>query len=111
MKPIEAETCVDAWIKACEFLLGQNADNWRAYNVILEIADPLSLPLADRAAFEILDRFLTQHGGPSIITVVNTIFPAQLYIKHGPDGIYERYMSEVLPHVAKHPDCSWGTYF
>jgi hypothetical protein len=73
MKAIEAQTCVGAWMQACEFLLGQNEDHWRAYNVILEIADPLSLPPPDRAAFEILDRFLTQHGGLSVNTVVNTI--------------------------------------
>jgi hypothetical protein len=111
MKAIEAETCVDAWMQACEFLLGQNYDDWRAYSVVLEIANPLSLPPGDRAAYDLLNRFLTQHDGLPVSTVVNTIFPAQLYMRHGPTGIYERYMSEIYPQIMKHPDCSWGTYF
>jgi hypothetical protein len=110
MKAIESETCVDAWMRACEFLLDQNQDDWRAYNVILEVSNPLSLPTHDRAAFDLLNRFLTRHGLP-INTVVNTIFPAQLYMRHGATGIYERYMSEIYPAIRKHPDCSWGTYF
>jgi hypothetical protein len=71
----------------------------------------LSLPPRDRAVFDLLNRFLTQHGGLPVNTVVNTIFPAQLYMRHGSAGIYERYMSEVYPEIRKHPDCSWGTYF
>ena len=111
MKAIEAETCVDAWMQVCEFLLGHNTDDWRAYNVILEVSNPLSLPPHDRAAFDLLNRFLTQQGGLPVNTVVNTIFPAQLYMRHGANGIYERYMSEIYPEIKKHPDCSWGTYF
>lgn len=110
MKAIEAATCVDAWLQACRHLLTQEADDWRAYNVILEIADPLALPPRDRAAFAVLDHFLSSRGGMPVNTVVNTIFPAQLYQKHGANGVYERYMSEVYPQVKKHPDCSWGTY-
>ncbi len=110
MKAIEAGTCIDAWVQACQYLLAQEGDNWRAYNVILEIADPLALPPTDHAAFEILDRFLTEHGGLPVNTVVNTIFPAQLYQRHGATGVYERYMSEIYPEIVKHPDCSWGTY-
>ena len=110
MKPIEAKTCVDAWIQASEYLLEQKDDAWRAYNIILEIADPLSLPPPDRVTFDILDSFLRTRGGLPINTVVNTIFPAQLYVRHGAAGVYERYISEVYPQVKKHPDCSWGTY-
>lgn len=110
MKAIEAGTCVDAWLQACEHLLAQEADSWRDYNLILEIADPLALPAPDRLAFTLLDRFLASHGGLPVNTVVNTIFPAQLYQKHGASGVYERYMSEIHPQVEKHPDCSWGTY-
>src|SRR5262245_60363839 len=104
MKAIEAGTCVDAWLQACQYLLAHEADDWRAYNVVLEITDPLALPPPDRTAFGILDRFLIEHGGLPVNTVVNTIFPAQLYQKHGAIGVYERYMSEVYPEVEKHPD-------
>ncbi len=110
MKPIEAATCVDGWLQACNYLLEQEHDNWRAYNVILEIADPIALPPEDRKVFTILDRFLTDSGGSPINTVVNTIFPAQLYMRHGAEGVYERYVSEIYPQVKNHPDCRWGTY-
>jgi hypothetical protein len=93
MKAIEASTCVDAWLKGCDHLLEHKDDAWRAYNVILEIADPLSLPANERDVVAILDRFLVQHGGLPFNTVVNTIFPAQLYQRHGAAGVYDRYLS------------------
>ena len=110
MKLIPAETCVDAWLKACDHLLTKTDDNWRDYNVILDISAPLQMPPNDHAVVRTLDRFLAKHGGLPFNTVVNTIFPAQLYAQHGATGIYERYMSEIYPQVKKHPDCSWGTY-
>jgi hypothetical protein len=110
MKPIEAETCVDAWLQACDYLLTQEADDWRAYNIILEIANPLALPPEDYAVVMVIDRFLAERGGLPINTVVNTIFPAQLYLRHGAARLHERYMTEIYPQVKQHPDWQWGTY-
>jgi hypothetical protein len=110
LKPIYGETCVDAWLQACDHLLTKADDHWRDYNVILEIADPPNMPPNDHAAVRELDRFLVEHGGLPFNTVVNTIFPAQLYQRYGAPGVYERYMLDVYPQVKKHPDCSWGTY-
>lgn len=110
MKSIESKTCVDAWLMGCDHLLTQEQDHWRDYNLVLEVADPISLPADDKKVVDVLDRFLTDHGGLPINTVVNTIFPAQLYVRHGAPGVYERYVSEVYPQVKDHPDCSWGTY-
>lgn len=110
MKAIEAVTCVDAWLQACDHLLTQQVDDWRAYNVVLEMAEPILLPAGDRMVVELLNRFLTDKGGLPFNTVVNTIFPAQLYVQHGAAGIYDRYISEVYPKIKRHPDCSWGTY-
>ena len=89
MKTFEADTCVDAWLSASEFLLEQ--PEWRAYTIVLEIADPLALPPRDRAVHDVVDGFLRRKRGLPISTVVNTIFPAQLYERHGPDGVYEQY--------------------
>jgi hypothetical protein len=110
MKPIYAETCVDAWLQGCEHLLTQKQDAWRDYNLVSEIANPLSLPPNDRAVVNLLSRFLIERNGLPFSTVVNTIFPAQLYQRHGTAGVYDRYVSDVLPQVPKHPDCAWGTY-
>lgn len=110
MKPIYAETCVDAWLQGCEHLLAQEHDAWRDYNLVSEIKNPLALPPSDRAVVDILAEFLLSHQGLPFSTVVNTIFPAQLYARHGAAGVYDRYVSDVLPKILKHPDCSWGTY-
>ena len=110
MKPIEAETCVDAWLQACDYLLAQEADDWRAYNIVLQIANPLALPRQDHAVVAVLDGFLAERGGLPINTVVNTIFPAQLYLRHGAIRLQERYMTEIYPQVKHHPDWQWGTY-
>jgi len=110
MKPIEGSTCVDAWLAACDHLLTKENDAWRDYNVILEIAEPLSLSAAEKQVFLKLDKFLVDNKGLPFNSVVNTIFPAQLYARHGATGVYERYLTEVYPEIKKHPDCSWGTY-
>ncbi len=110
MKPIEAATCVDAWLQACDYLLTREHDDWRAYNIVLEIADPMALPPGDRSVVAVLDKFLIDRGGLPINTVVNTIFPAQLYVRHGAARLYERYLTQIYPQVKQHPDWQWGTY-
>jgi hypothetical protein len=108
MKPIEADTCVDAWLQACTFLL--DAQDWRAYTVVIEIADPLAMPVRDRAVHDLVDGFLRRKGGLPINTVVNTIFPAQLYERYGREGVFERYPA-LYPTIQCHDDArSWGTY-
>lgn len=110
MKPIEGETCVDVWLEACDYLLLQLADDWRAYNVVLEVARPISLPAGDRAVVDLLDRFLATRGGLPINTVINTIFPALTYQRHGATGLSERYLNDIYPTLKRHPEWRWGTY-
>jgi hypothetical protein len=108
MKAIEAETCVDAWLQASAFLL--QVPDWRAYTIVIEIADPLALPPRDRTVHDLVDGFLRGKGGLPINTVANTIFPAQLYERHGSAGIYERYPA-LYPTIQCHDDArNWGTY-
>ena len=108
MKAIEATTCVDAWLRASTFLLDQ--PDWRAYNVVLEIADPLALPPGDRAVYNLVDGFLRERGQLPISTVVNTIFPAQLYQSHGSRGVYEEYPARYPDIQCHHSARKWGTY-
>jgi hypothetical protein len=110
MKPIEAQTCVDAWLQACDHLLLCDQEDWRAYTMILEIAKPVALPESDRNVVTLVDRFFASRGGLPINSVVNTIFPALLYQRHGAVGLAERYLSEIYPTVRRHPDWQWGTY-
>jgi hypothetical protein len=109
MKAIEATTCVDAWLRACEYLLSRG-DGWRAYNVLLEITRPIALPEGDRAVVTLVDKFLVSRGGLPVNSVVNTIFPAALYQRHGAAGLAERYLTQIYPSVKRHPDWQWGTY-
>ena len=110
MKAIEATTCVDAWLQACDYLLSRTKDDRRAYNVVLEIAQPLALPSGERAVVALVDRFLASRGAQPINSVVNTIFPASLYQRHGAAGLAERYMAKVYPSLKRHRDWKWGTY-
>jgi hypothetical protein len=108
MKAIEAQTCVEVWLQASEHLVATS--DWRDYTVILEVADPIALPEGDRRVVMHVDRFLAGHGGMPINSVVNTIFPASLYRRHGASGLGDRYIKEIYPAVKCHPDWQWGTY-
>ena len=108
MKAIEADTCVDAWLQACAYLLSE--PKWLAYTIVLEIANPLALPPRDRAIYDLVDGFLRDKGVMPLNTVVNTIFPAQLYERHGAKGVYEMYPA-LHPKIQCHDDArNWGTY-
>lgn len=70
----------------------------------------MALRPEEKQIVETLNGFLTDHGGMPFNTVVNTIFPAQLYARHGAVGVYDKYLTEIYPKIKQHPDCSWGTY-
>jgi hypothetical protein len=108
MIPISAQTCTKAWLKAAKHLHEQ--DNWRDYNVILEIANPMSLPAEDKKVHDLIDNFLAEKANKRLSTVINTIFPATLYRRYGSEGVFEQY-PKLWPTIEKHPDIKWGTYF
>jgi len=105
---IRAKSCTDAWLQAACHLYGQ--DDLRDYNLVLEISDPMSLVAHERQVFGELNQFLVSHGKHPVSTVINTIFPASLYRKHGAQQLFDRYI-EVTPSLSEHEDTKWGTYF
>lgn len=108
MKAIEASNCIDGWLKASQYLIERPGR--RAYSVVIEVENPLSLPPEDRVVYDIVDDFLRSKDGMPLSTVVNTVFPAQLYKKHGAPGVYERYPA-LFPTIQCHADArNWGTY-
>jgi hypothetical protein len=108
MKPITAETCTKAWLQATQHL--QRFDDWRDYTVILEITAPMQLPDEDKKVYEIVDSFLADKASIRISTVINTIFPATLFARHGADGVFKEY-PRLWPKIKKHVRCQqWGTY-
>ncbi len=108
MKLINAQTCTKAWLAAAKHLRVQ--DNWRDYNVIIEIAEPMSLPPEDKEVHDLVDNFLAEKADKRLSTIVNTIFPATLYSRHGRAGVFEEY-PKMWPTLKEHPDIHWGTYF
>jgi hypothetical protein len=106
---IRADSCVSAWLQAVRHLETQNER--RDYNLVLEIRQPMTLKAGEHQVKSELDRFLKANDKHSISTVINTIFPASLYAKHGKVGMFKLYKDEVYPRLSHHPHTKWGTYF
>jgi len=74
--PIQAKTCVEAWIEAATLLTGM--PDRCAYNLILDIDCPLQLSDPEKRVVQTVDRFLAGHDADPVATVAATIFPAML---------------------------------
>ena len=108
MKPISADTCTKAWLEAAEHLQGQ--DELRDYTLVLDIAEPMRLPAEDKEVYDLVDAFLMEKASVRINTIINTIFPATLFARHGADGVFKEYR-RLWPKIKKHARCQqWGTY-
>ncbi|MDX2181161.1 MAG: hypothetical protein SFV18_16320 [Bryobacteraceae bacterium] len=102
--PISADTCAKAWLGAIS-LLG-DAEHRCAYNVILDIENPISLAFIDKRIVQALDELLVAHDAQPVATVAGTIFPAAHYRQRGLKGVMEDFPKRVYPKVKK----NWGTY-
>jgi hypothetical protein len=108
MKPISEKTCTQAWIAAAAHLLQQ--PECRDYNVILEIAEPMTLTAPEKTIYSAVDTFLRSHKKPGINTIINTIFPAGFYSRNGPTDVIKNYGS-IAAKIRHHPaNNRWGTY-
>lgn len=107
MTPISKDTCTQAWFAGVKHL--EQQDDWCDYTMILEIASPLALAPGDREAQHHLDGFLKAHDRHAVNTVVNTIFPAGLYLRHGGSEVLSRYKG-ISAEIEGHDDVKWGTY-
>lgn len=104
---ISRDGCPEAWLAACEYLKTQ--DDWRAYNLIVEMTEPSILTEEGNGIYQKADGFLRKNDRQSLSTVANTIFPLSYYRKYGVHGVYERY-PDAYPKIKKHPSVRWGTY-
>jgi len=93
--PISARTSTSAWLQAVNLL--ETMKGRCAYNVILDIEDPIGLPPADKSVAEALDRFLMFHDAQPIATVAGTIFPASHYRQRGAKGVLEDFPKRSTP--------------
>jgi hypothetical protein len=102
--PIEAKTCVEAWLKAAN-LLARMPDRC-AYNVILDIENPITMTDVDQSIVRTVDRFLMDHDADPVATVAATIFPASDYRRNGVKGVFEDFPERTYPKLTTR----WGTY-
>ena len=98
--------CASAWRAAVAAVDAQQGDS--AYNVVVDIADPVvGANLADpRVA--VVEAFL-QGYGKSVESVANTIFPSDLYYRHGAPAFFTAFRDRVLPKVRK--NARWSGYY
>lgn len=99
-------TNAQAWLAAAAAVQDAGGE---AYNVIIDIADPLGISQADHSILSTVDDFLRRHHANTVSGVANTIFPQSLLDRHGADGLYAAY-GAVLPRM-KQMTRDWGRYF
>lgn len=100
--------CYSAWREAVRHVDAETGHH--AYNVIVDIENPLARAgLADPAVRGV-DEFLRARDRKPLETVANTIFPASLYHRHGAPKFFDRFRDNVLPAVRRSADWS-GYYF
>lgn len=106
---LKAETTTKAWFEGIKYLRDQ--DDWREFNVVLDVANPMSLPAEDKRVSQIIGTFLKKNDKKPLSTVINTIFPACLNDGQGADALIQEYMT-IKPTLLNHQDNrKWGTYF
>ncbi len=74
-------TCATAWLEALATVDAKPGHE--AYNVMVDVAEPLAQTAADAGVIEIADKFLRGRGAMPLQSVANTIFPQGLYERHG----------------------------
>ena len=99
-------TNAQAWLAAASAVQDAGGE---AYNVVIDIADPLAVMGPDVAILTTVDQFLREHHVNTLSGVANTIFPQGLLDRHGADGLYAGY-NKVLPRMKKMTH-DWGRYF
>lgn len=101
-----AQTCAAAWLKAANAV--NAASGHEAHNVIIDVGEPLTESSSDKQVVELVDAFLRSSELMPVQAVANTIFPHDLYRRHGAPKLYKAYES-VYEHIKKQGD--WGRYF
>jgi len=100
-------TNAQAWIAAAGAVQDAGGE---AYNVVIDIADPIAVAGPDEAILNEVDQFLRMHHANTLASVANTIFPQSLLDRYGPNDLYAAYNDKVLPRI-KQMTHDWGRYF
>lgn len=100
-------SCAAAWLDAFATV---NAERGReAHNVIIDIAEPLTVSAADARVIALADSFLREHEKLPVQAVANTIFPEALYTKFGAPAFIEKFHANILPKIRR--TNRWSGYY
>ncbi|KER35261.1 hypothetical protein AL00_16885 [Sphingobium indicum F2] len=98
--------CASAWREAVRAI--DDLPGHEAYNVIIDIVDPVANTGSDDPRIAIVNDFLLPYD-KSVETVANTIFPLQYYYRYGAPEFFDRFSERVLAKVRK--NCRWSGYY
>ena len=98
--------CANAWLEAARFVNRQT--NHEAYNVMFDVMDPIICVDRANPIVSRVEHFLGK-SNKSIFSVANTIFPRDLYRRHGAGRFVTKFHSEILPKVRKSK--RWSGYY
>lgn len=100
------KSCAHAWVAACNAIINSGDEG---YNVVIDVADPVTHSEKDNEVISLVDKFLKAHEKTyPIITVANTIFPQSLLVAHGPKDFYDIYHRDFASFSETK---QWGRYF
>ena len=101
------KTCAKAWLSA---ILKVNAEpSHEAFNVIVDIGDPLLETAGDGKIIKSVDDFLILHDVQPLQAIANTIFPYSIYKRYGCPRFYDVYLDKIYPKLKQQHE--WGRYF
>jgi len=98
--------CASAWREAVRAVDGRQSHS--AYNVIIDIVDPIAHATLSDARVAVVEAFLSDCD-KSVETVANTIFPAGLYRRYGAPAFFEIFLNNVLKKVRRSE--RWSGYY
>lgn len=98
--------CASAWREAVRAVDCQQGH--AAYNVIIDVADPIAHATLADPRIAVVDDFLSPYE-KSVETVANTIFPAGLYRRYGAPAFFDIFRDNVLKKVRRSE--RWSGYY
>jgi hypothetical protein len=98
--------CASAWREAVRAVDAQPGH--AAYNVIVDVANPIADAVGQDARITVVDDFLSGCE-KSVETVANTIFPAGLYHRYGAPAFFDVFRDAVLKKVRRSE--RWSGYY
>jgi hypothetical protein len=98
--------CASAWREAVRRV--DAAPGHAAYNVIIDVEDPIARASRQDPRVVAVDDFLLARD-KSVETIANTIFPAALYHRYGVPAFFEVFQDKVLPKVRR--SGRWSGYY